>query len=218
METVIVFCSMIISYLIGSVSSAVLISKAIGARDIRKEGSGNAGATNMLRVHGKGIGALTLVCDILKGVIAVGIAQALDIWLKNTVPDSFFAENLRYIAGAFVALGHDFPVFFGFSGGKGVATSLGAVLMINWKVGLIVLFVAVAVMLVSGYVSLGSMSAAAVYPVLMLGVMLGEKSFNPIAIVSALFMAVLLIARHHANISRLRKGCESRLFSKKKGE
>lgn len=217
MEFVIVAFTVIMSYLLGSISSAVIISRLMGARDIREEGSGNAGATNMLRVHGKGAGALTLVCDVLKGVLAVGIAMLFEQWLEKAVPNSYFAGGLAYIAGVFVALGHDFPIFFGFHGGKGVATSLGAVLMINWQIAVIVLIAALAVMLISRYVSLGSISAAVIYPVLTLGFMLGKGDFNIISLVSAIVMAVLLIAKHHANISRLRRGCESKLFSKKDG-
>ena len=218
METVIVVLVVVVSYFIGSVSSAVIISKAMGAEDIRREGSGNAGATNMLRVHGKAAGVLTLVCDVVKGVLAVGLALLFNIWLKNAAPGSFFEGGLQYVAGFFVALGHDFPVFFGFKGGKGVATSLGAVLMINWQIGLIVLAAALAVMAVSRYVSLGSVSAAVLYPVLALGFMLGEKNFNIIFLLSAVLMAALLIVKHHANISRLKNGCENKLFSKKDKE
>lgn len=218
MEAVIVFGVIIISYLIGSISSAVIISRAMGAGDIREEGSGNAGATNMLRVHGKGAGALTLLCDVLKGVTAVATALLFNLWLKKAAPDSFFSGSLQYVAGFFVALGHDFPIFFRFRGGKGVATSLGAVLMLDWRLGLIVLVSAAAVMIISRYVSLGSISGAVIYPVLVLGMMLGENKFNVIFILSAVLMAALLIAKHHANISRLKRGTESRLFSKKNGE
>lgn len=214
MEIIIVLCVVLSSYLIGSVSSAVIISKLMSGKDIREEGSGNAGATNMLRVHGKGAGALTLVCDILKGVIAILLSMLFDMWLKSAAPDSIFIGNLAYIAGFFAVLGHDFPVFFKFRGGKGVATSLGVVLMLNWKIGLIVLALALIVMIISRYVSLGSITAAVSYPILVIGFMVGSEKWNVFYILSAVLMALVLILKHHANISRLLKGEENKLFKK----
>lgn len=216
METAVVLAVIIISYLLGSISSAVIISKIISGKDIREEGSGNAGATNMLRVHGKWAGALTLIIDVLKGVLAILAAMLLNILLEKNAPESIFCGDLIYIAGFFVVLGHDFPVFFKFKGGKGVATSLGIALMLNWQVGLIVLAGALAVMLLSRYVSLGSVAAAVLYPILVLGYMLGEKNFNVIYLICAILLAALLILKHHANIVRLRKGTENKLFSKNK--
>ncbi len=214
MEIIIVLCVVLSSYLIGSVSSAVIISKLMSGKDIREEGSGNAGATNMLRVHGKGAGALTLVCDILKGVIAILLSMLFNMWLKSAAPDSIFVGNLAYIAGFFAVLGHDFPVFFKFRGGKGVATSLGVVLMLNWKIGLIVLALALIIMIVSRYVSLGSITAAVSYPILVIGFMVGSEKWNVFYILSAVLMALVLILKHHANISRLLKGEENKLFKK----
>lgn len=214
MEIIIVLCVVLSSYLIGSVSSAVIISKLMSGKDIREEGSGNAGATNMLRVHGKGAGALTLVCDILKGVIAILLSILFDMWLKSAAPDSIFIGNLAYIAGFFAVLGHDFPVFFKFRGGKGVATSLGVVLMLNWKIGLIVLALALIIMIVSRYVSLGSITAAVSYPILVIGFMVGSEKGKVFYILSAVLMALVLILKHHANISRLLKGEENKLFKK----
>lgn len=214
MEIIIVVCVVLSSYFIGSVSSAVIISKLMSGKDIREEGSGNAGATNMLRVHGKGAGALTLVCDILKGVIAILLSMLFDMWLKSTAPDSIFIGNLAYIAGFFAVIGHDFPIFFKFRGGKGVATSLGVVLMLNWKIGLIVLALALIIMIVSRYVSLGSITAAVSYPILVIGFMVGSEKWNVFYILSAVLMALVLILKHHANISRLLKGEENKLFKK----
>lgn len=214
MEIIIVVCVVLSSYFIGSVSSAVIISKLMSGKDIREEGSGNAGATNMLRVHGKGAGALTLVCDILKGVIAILLSMLFDMWLKSAAPDSIFIGNLAYIAGFFAVIGHDFPIFFKFRGGKGVATSLGVVLMLNWKIGLIVLALALIIMIVSRYVSLGSITAAVSYPILVIGFMVGSEKWNVFYILSAVLLALVLILKHHANISRLLKGEENKLFKK----
>ena len=126
-----VIISGIVSYLIGSVNFSILLSRAIGGKDIRKSGSGNAGATNMLRTYGKKMGVITLVLDILKGVVCVLIARAA---VSAAAGDDLTAvTNAAYISGVCVVLGHNFPLYFGFKGGKGVATSLGVVLVLDWK-------------------------------------------------------------------------------------
>ena len=124
MEKIYIIAIGLISYLIGSINSSILISKAVTGKDIRKSGSGNAGATNMLRTMGKKYAVITLIIDILKGVVALIIAR-----LMQGLGVEPWAE---YIAGVCVVLGHNFPVFFGFKGGKGVATSLGVVMMLDW--------------------------------------------------------------------------------------
>lgn len=198
----------VISYLIGSINSSILISKAVSGKDIRESGSGNAGTTNMLRTLGKKYAAITLVIDILKGVIAIVLAR-LSVSLGAIEP-------LPYIAGVCVVLGHNFPVFFGFRGGKGVATSLGVVLLLDWKIGLAVLVIALAVMAASRYVSLGSIVAAVVFIVLQLISMIKGDSFDSVRFACVLILGGLLIARHHANIVRLIHGEENKLGSKKK--
>ena len=142
MNVIHVLLTAVISYLIGSVNFSILLSRIISGKDIRESGSGNAGATNMLRTYGKKMGVITLLLDILKGVIAI---------LGCRVLFGEAADTLAYIAGVFVALGHNFPLYFGFKGGKGVATSLGVILMLDWKVGLIVAVCAIAVMAITRY-------------------------------------------------------------------
>ncbi len=212
----------IIAYLIGSISSSVIISKKISGEDIRNSGSGNAGATNMLRVHGKKAGIITLLCDVLKGVIAVGIGVFADYMVRKNlyVGNSFFEANilygnLRYIGAVFVVLGHDFPVFFKFKGGKGIATSLGVMLMLDWKIGLIVAVVAILIMAVSRYVSLGSVIGAIIYPVAVLAFMAGKNSINWVYVLSAVILGLLAVWKHQTNIKRLMNGTENKLFSKK---
>ena len=139
----------IISYLIGSINFSVILSKKMAGFDVREKGSGNAGTTNMLRSVGKKAAALTLVCDILKGVVAIVIA----IIIGNIITDSN-KELLLQIAGISVVIGHTFPIFFKFKGGKGVATSLGILLMSNWKIGLICLVFALVLMALTRMVSL----------------------------------------------------------------
>ncbi len=111
---------LLIAYVIGSINFSVIFSKKFAGFDVREKGSGNAGSTNMLRSVGKGAAALTLICDILKGVVAISIAIILGNMFKDTNK-----ELLVQIAGIAVVIGHTFPIFFGFKGGKGVATSLG---------------------------------------------------------------------------------------------
>jgi len=153
----------IIAYLIGSINFSILISKKKAGYDIRQKGSGNAGTTNMLRNLGKKYAAITLICDVLKGVVAIGIA----IIVGNILGDTNKALLVQ-IAGVAVVIGHTFPIFFGFKGGKGVATSLGILLMTNWQLGLICLVFALVLMALTRVVSMGSIAAAILYPVLTL--------------------------------------------------
>lgn len=202
----------IAAYLIGSVSSAVIMSKALYGKDIREVGSGNAGATNMLRTHGKKMGVLTLICDALKGVVAVLGARLL----INVVPgDEYIVRALPYISGFCAILGHNFPVFFGFKGGKGVATALGAVLSLNWQVGLIVAAIVVAIMAVTRYVSLGSILAGFIYIAADLSYMIFTDNFYLPELIFCILLTIILVARHHANIKRLMNGTENKLGQKK---
>lgn len=209
------------AYLIGSISSAVLLSHRLNGEDIRNSGSGNAGSTNMLRVYGKKAAAVTLILDILKGAAAVSIAILADFLIPETAEltafeRSYLLGNLKYIAGVFVVWGHDFPIFFKFKGGKGVATSLGVIMTLDQKIGLIVLAAALVIMLTTRYVSLGSVTAALVYPFVLFAFMLGEKSFCVTYLLCAVLLALSVILKHHANIRRLLDGNENKLSLKAK--
>lgn len=193
------------AYLIGSINFSILISRIVSGKDIRESGSGNAGATNMLRTMGKKYAVITLAADILKGIAAVLLARLLPF---------DFEDGTEYIAGVSAVLGHNFPIFFGFRGGKGVATSLGVVMMTDWKIGLIVLAAALAVMAVSRFVSLGSIFAAVLFAVLQLVKMYTNGTAEPARIVCVLILAVLLVVRHHANVKRLLNGTENKLGAK----
>ena len=198
----------VVAYLIGSINSSILISKAVMGKDIRESGSGNAGATNMLRTMGKKYAIITLVIDILKGVISLLLAK---------LAISFGAyEVSMYVAGVAAVVGHNFPVFFGFKGGKGVATSLGVILLLDWKIGLITLVIALAIMAVSKYVSLGSVMAALVFVIIQIVVMIATDSFDITRFICVVILGGLLIIRHRANIKRLLNGTENKLGSKKK--
>lgn len=226
---IIIVLTAVISYLIGSINSSIILSRTISGKDIRESGSGNAGATNMLRTHGKKMGVLTLLIDVFKGVLAVGLAWMVikyyysdfvsGVWEKdnlNTWQKTLDSISIPYIAGLFVILGHNFPVFFGFKGGKGVATSLGAVMMLDWKIGVMLLAIAIIIMAITRYVSLGSIVAGALFIILEIARMFFDSEWNFIRIICVILMGGLVIIRHHANIKRLMAGTENKLGAKKK--
>ena len=201
----------IIAYLIGSINFSVIISKKIAGFDVREKGSGNAGSTNMLRSVGKGAAALTLLCDVLKGVVAILIA----IGIGNLV-QSADKGLLVQIAGIAVVIGHTFPIFFGFKGGKGVATSLGILLMTNWQIGLICLVFALVLMALTQMVSLGSCAAAVLFPVLTLFI----KDHYIVAeggsyFIYSVILAVIVLYNHRSNIKRMLNVTENKLSFKK---
>lgn len=219
----------VISYLIGSINFSILLSKAISGKDIRESGSGNAGATNMLRTHGKKMGVITLLLDVLKGVVAILFAifvvQLLNQYrlvsfptsLAQTapLPEMIDIMPVKYLAGVCVILGHNFPLYFGFKGGKGVATSLGVVMMLDWKIGLIVAVFAIAIMAITRYVSLGSIIGGAAFIIAEFAKAFITHEYNAVQLVCVVIIGGLLIARHHANISRLIHGTENKLSFKK---
>ena len=147
--TLVCFVVAIIAYLIGSINFSVILSKKMAGFDIREKGSGNAGSTNMLRSVGKKAALITLLCDILKGIVSILIA----ILIGNIFKDLNKALLVQ-IAGLAVVIGHTFPVFFKFKGGKGVATALGIILLTNWQIGLICLIFGVILIIVTKMVSL----------------------------------------------------------------
>ena len=199
----------VISYLIGSINFAVLLSKKMAGFDVRTKGSGNAGSTNMLRSVGKKAAALTLVFDILKGVIAIFIA-----WLIGKIPD-LDASVLVQIAGIFSIIGHTFPIFYGFKGGKGVATSLGVLLVTNWNIGLVCLLFALFLMAVTRWVSLGSIAAAVLFPILVIFMPSTAYIAEGNYIAFSIILALIVIFNHRENVKRLLQGKENKLSFKK---
>ncbi len=206
----------IISYLIGSVNFSVILSKKMAGFDVREKGSGNAGTTNMLRSVGKKAAIITLICDILKGVISIIIAIIAGNIIKN-----LDKELLLQIAGIAVIIGHTFPIFFGFKGGKGVATSLGVLLMSNWQIGLICLIFALVLMALTRMVSLGSCTAAVLFPVLTLFInehytVLTEGKSGNVYFIYSVILAIIVLYNHRSNIKRMLEGNENKIsFSKK---
>ena len=201
----------LIAYLIGSINFSILISKKKAGYDIRQKGSGNAGTTNMLRNLGKKYAAITLICDVLKGVVAIVIA----IIVGNILGDTNKALLVQ-IAGVAVVIGHTFPIFFGFKGGKGVATSLGILLMTNWQLGLICLVFALVLMALTRVVSMGSIAAAILYPILTLFVGGGHYIVESSGLGNGYFiysviLAVIVIFNHRENIKRILSGTENKI-------
>lgn len=199
----------IIAYLIGSINFSVIFSKKFAGFDVRERGSGNAGTTNMLRTVGKKAAAITLICDILKGVVCILLGRLIAwIW-----PDLDSALLLQ-LAGIFVVLGHTFPIFFKFKGGKGVATSLGVVLSTNWQVGLICLVFALVLMVLTQTVSIGSIMAAILYPVLMIFIGIEEGTNALPVIIGSIILAVLVVFNHRSNVKRILEGKENKISFK----
>lgn len=189
----------LIAYLIGSFSSAIIVCKGLGLGDPRDGGSGNPGATNVLRLGGKKPAALVLFCDVLKGTIAVLIGK-----LFGLTP-----LEVGIVALA-VVIGHMYPIFFKFKGGKGVATALGALIGIYWVVGLLTIVTWLIVAKLSKYSSLAALVAVILAP-FYAALILNINYLYPL-----LVMALLIIYRHKDNISRLRNGTEPKIGNKAK--
>ncbi len=198
-----VIVTLLIGYLIGSINSSIIIGKILTGKDLRDFGSGNAGATNALRVLGKKAGILTFVFDALKAVIAILICQ--NIFKDNK-------EIAIYLSGIGTVLGHNYPLWFKFKGGKGIVVSVVTIFFADWKIGLLIFVISLLIMIISRYVSLGSVMGS----ILLIILAFIFKIDNIPYIVYALILSFLAIFRHRANISRLISGTENKLnFSKK---
>lgn len=193
----------ILTYLIGSINISIILAKKMAGIDIRKQGSGNAGSTNMLRTLGKKAGAITLIGDLAKGLIAILIAYIVSLIVKG---DSYV--GLSQIAGVCVILGHNFPLYYGFKGGKGIATSLGVILAIDPKIGGMCLLFAIIIIAITRMVSVGSILAAILFPILTLFTKSQYFIFS-------LIIALLILYMHRTNIKRILSGEENKIGSKK---
>lgn len=196
-----------LAYLLGSVPSSVWLGRALKGVDLREQGSGNAGATNAIRVLGKPIGSMVLVLDMLKGFLAVNLAH-----LQSLIePGSEQYMMLKIGFGLLAVVGHIFPVFAGFRGGKGVATITGVALAIHPLAALAAMGIYLLVFLITRISALGSLLAVITYPVWILWVFRSE--YLTIRIFSLVVVALVLIT-HRSNIRRLVKGKEKSLFRK----
>lgn len=201
----------IIAYLLGSISFSVIISKKMAGFDVREKGSGNAGTTNVLRTVGKKASIITLICDILKGVVAILVAYIAGLILKDSVDKALLIQ----LAGLAVIIGHTFPIYFGFKGGKGIATALGVLLITNWNIGLICLVFALVLMIITKMVSLGSLAAAVLFPILIIFMPHTSYLVDGNYIIYGILIAALVIFNHRANVKRLLTGTENKIDFKK---
>lgn len=193
----------IIAYLFGNISTSYIVGKKFAGVDIRTQGSGNAGSTNVLRTLGKKAGAMTFAGDLLKGLVAVLIARGIAIL---TGIDEVTAAYVAVIA---VVSGHNWPISLGFKGGKGVATSLGAMIGMNPVIALSCFGIFLVIVAITRYVSLGSIVGIAASPLFMIATQ------NKKGIVVTLFLTISVIYTHRENIKRLINGTERKIGAKK---
>jgi glycerol-3-phosphate acyltransferase PlsY len=208
----------VISYLLGSLNFSIILSEVVKKKDIRKSGSGNAGATNMMRTYGIKAAVGTMLGDIFKVAIGILVAFAiLGVPMKYIFTNPADAAEIQRVmlykefAGLFCVLGHIFPLYFKFKGGKGVAACTGMVIIVDWRIALILFVIFVSVILISKWISLGSIVIAILYPVL---IFVFYKNWI-LSLVALLFTAIVIIA-HRENIKRLIKGEENKISLKNK--
>jgi len=197
------------AYLLGSIPTGYLLVRFFRHQDIRTVGSGNIGATNVLRTGARGLGAATFAIDVLKGAAAVGLGAFAGTFLAPAVP----ARNFEALAALCAVLGHMFPVWLRFRGGKGVATGFGVFLVAAPWAALAAIGVFFVVLFLSRFVSLGSIVAAASFPVFAWMLVSGARP--PFFLAVQFIVSLLIIAKHHQNIRRLLGGTESRFGAAK---
>ena len=222
--------TMIIAYLIGSINPAILITRIVTGKDIRTMGSGNAGFTNVLRSVGKGPAIATIACDYIKGILAVAIGWWIfsALTVTNDVSPVEYVKYGRYLAGVCVIIGHAFPIYFGFKGGKGVVTANALMLVVDWRVFLMILGTFLIIFFITKIISLGSIACAALYPVYTLVITyfcdylpnLGTPNelrfrFVLISTGCAFIVGAIVIIMHNENLKRLFNGEEKRIKAKK---
>lgn len=209
------------AYFLGSINSAIIVSKALYRDDVRKHGSGNPGLTNMLRTYGKGGAGLTLLGDMLKTAVAIFISAVL--FGFNYVGGVSTGEGFCYVAGLFSIIGHIFPVYYKFKGGKGVLSTATMVLILTPIPFLILFAIFAAIVAVSKYVSLGSVVSAILYPVMLHGYFMfvfsnADKSLPGLAALASVTVAILVVWCHRGNLQRISNRTERKLSFKKKNK
>ena len=214
-----VILTIIGSYLFGSINSSIIISRVIYRDDIRKHGSGNAGMTNMLRTYGKGAAGLTLLGDMLKTALAIVLAGVL--FGFNYVGGISIGDGFCYVAGLFAVIGHIFPVYYGFKGGKGVLATATMALILTPLPFLVLFALFVLIVWLSKYVSLGSVTVAVLYPVVIHGYFSlrfpqAERTLPGIIAFSAIALAILIVWCHRGNLERISNRTERKISFKKK--
>lgn len=208
--------SVVAAYLLGSLDFAIIVTKAFTHEDIREKGSGNAGATNVLRSHGKKLAALTSLGDVGKAVASVLLAQFVWFPLCGVAHLGYYGG---FVAGAACVVGHMYPLYFGFRGGKGVLTVLGLMLVVDWPVALIGLATFIVVVALSKMVSLGSILAGVA---LCISIFIDFKYIAQASVASTVFATAvtifvvgLAVMKHSANIQRILNGTENKIGQKK---
>jgi glycerol-3-phosphate acyltransferase PlsY len=197
--------ALLIAYLLGSIPSAVWVGKSLYGVDVREFGSGNSGATNTFRVLGKRAGLIVLSLDILKGWLAVTMAS----FISEAPAGTSQYVDLQIVLGVAAVVGHIFPVFAGFRGGKGIATLFGVILAAHPLACLLSLGVFVLIFLAFNYVSLGSISAALAFPIIVITVF--AESVVPSMVIFSILVAILVMITHQKNIERLLRRQESKM-------
>ncbi|TCV08497.1 glycerol-3-phosphate acyltransferase PlsY [Sphingobacterium alimentarium] len=208
------FGIVVLAYLFGSIPTAVWFGQAFYGVDVREYGSGNAGATNTFRVLGKKAGIIVMCVDIFKGWTATNLPHLFDSSIVGTT-DSISFVNFQLALGVIAVLGHLFPVFAGFRGGKGVATLFGMVIAIQPMAALCCVTVFLVCLIISNYVSLSSISAGFTFPI---SLALIIKTTVPSVMLYAIAICILILITHQKNIERLLKGKESKIYLFKKSE
>jgi len=197
----------ILAYLLGSIPSAVWVGQAFYGVDVRNHGSGNAGATNTFRVLGKKAGIIVLIIDVLKGFTAASLVNYIPE-ISPVLNKTRFI-NLQLLLGLTAVIGHLFPIFANFKGGKGIATLFGMLVALDWHSAIVCVFIFLTILLITHFVSLSSISAAIVFPISIIWL---YKRHEPLFISFALCAALLVILTHRKNINRLLSGNESKTY------
>lgn len=211
---------LLVGYLLGSVNGSIIVGRCMGI-DIRSQGSKNAGATNALRVLGKKAAALVFLFDFFKAVLAVLLARFAAGWMlslgvlqeSNAADFSLYGQ---YLAGLGAVLGHNFPLYFHFKGGKGILASWGVIMILDYRIAIALVIVFVLVVWATRYVSLASITSAILYPLFVIAFNAGNlQPGTAYYIALSLIISILAVYRHRANIARLTSGTESKLGAKK---
>ena len=220
MVSVFLLGCLLVGYLLGSVNGSIIVGRCMGI-DIRSQGSKNAGATNALRVLGKKAAALVFLFDFFKAVLAVLLARFAAGWMlslgvlqeSNAADFSLYGQ---YLAGLGAVLGHNFPLYFHFKGGKGILASWGVIMILDYRIAIALVIVFVLVVWATRYVSLASITSAILYPLFVIAFNAGDlQPGTAYYIALSLIISILAVYRHRANIARLTSGTESKLGAKK---
>ncbi|UII22101.1 glycerol-3-phosphate 1-O-acyltransferase PlsY [Fulvivirga ligni] len=203
-----IIIAIILSYLLGSIPSAVWFGKALYGIDVREHGSGNPGATNTFRVLGKKAGTIVMLADIVKGMAAASVAVIL---MNLQFIDEKNLVTFKLILGVIGVIGHIFSLFLNFKGGKGVATLLGMMIAIHYEVALLCIVVFLVTLLISKYVSLSSIIGTLSFPTMLLFVPRFQTN-EPLLVIFGFFLFIVIVWTHHKNIRRMMEGHENKTY------